>query len=598
MKYNVRVESSFQATDNPVTRWPEMNTADADPKTIENRNFILSGLRNGDSGVWYRARPRVVGLDQVLTWWREYFSARGQPGHPERLRVYTHIPFCRQICSFCRYWRRKLGDPAQLDQVVGHLECLMDRFFKEFGRMDVSAAYLGGGTPSLLTPDLLTRYFRSFNRTFDVGHEFTMEAHTRFLDREKLKVIADGGIIRVSLGVQSTDPEVLAGINRIPTEVDHLADCISFGQDLGMLMNVDLVFGLPEQTRESFLKDVDTMLELGTGLLHTYRYLPVYDLQGRVDHPEFAMEEITELVQQRAESRGYTMDPPEDDQVGRLALRRADEFGRARGRTKETEQYTFFDDTRANLLGLGTGAVSHVHGRAWFREVTSLARQDLGSALYVASPLTPEDEWKTALLRAACSRESFSFDQLYQRTGFDGLGNLPGVADHLVNQEVFTPIAQDRPGLVARNPRVASAALTRLQELALPDLEDDPLGGDLVSEPGRAVRALAQMDLLPLGTRHPRELEPAMKAWLKKMGVKSLSSRICGHQIASVCGELIEFQVEPCPAPRLILRISESGKGKQMYGSARFSLSLVGRQLSELSERELDLMNRLMLALR
>jgi coproporphyrinogen III oxidase-like Fe-S oxidoreductase len=566
-------------------------------KTAE-LEFINAALLRGDSGVWHRARPRMAGLDQIMSWWREYFENRGTPGYPERLRIYTHFPFCQQVCAFCRYWRRKLTTPAQTEQVTDHLTYLLEHFYQEFGQVNGSAAYMGGGTPSLMSTGQLERFFSGFNKAFQVSHEFTMEAHAKFLDQDKLRVIAQGGINRVSMGIQSMDPEVLKKIHRIPTELDHLADCIKTGQDLGILMNVDLVFGLPGQSKESFLKDVDTMLSLGTGLLHTYRYLPVTDLPGRITAPEFAMKDIHAIIEEKANQLTYRVEPPGDDQVGCISTRRTDELGRAKGMTNEAEQYSFFDDTRANLLSLGTGSIGHVHGKAWYRNVTSLDRQSEKGAIFVASSLTKEDEWRTALLRAVFTRDPFTFKQLFDRTGFDGLAELPEIKKYLETHKIFDGYKDNLEDSACLNADLSPELVSDLQELLLPKVGDIPGSSQLTKIPGEGIRRMAQKDLLPRGTLYPKELAQLTKLWLRTMGVKSLSSTIFGAAIANIEGSLIELAVEPNPSPRLSITITDPGIGKHMYRSKRFALSLMGRSLSDLTDKEVDVLNKLMLKMK
>ncbi len=172
----------------------------------------------------------------------------------DQLRLYVHVPFCRYHCTFC-YFAVRVGASAALirryvSAVVKELEWI------EPGT-PLSQLFVGGGTPTALPPDLLDDLLGAvFARTTAYGkHVHTVETSPETISPEHIAILKRHGIGRVSMGIQSLDPGVLDAVHREQTMSQALAAC-DLLVDSGLIVNVDLIYGLPGQSEEVFWRDI------------------------------------------------------------------------------------------------------------------------------------------------------------------------------------------------------------------------------------------------------------------------------------------------------------------------------------------------------
>ena len=180
---------------------------------------------------------------------------------PEAL--YIHIPFCTNKCHYCDFTSYVLkGQPV--DEYLDALELEMERTVQEVPPQVIKTVFVGGGTPTVLTPPQMERFLVSVRRWFPLAPdvEFSMEANPGTTDRDKLLAMKDGGVNRISFGVQSFDNELLKRIGRIH-EVDDVYRSLDFARSVGFTnLSIDLMFGLPGQTTELLEDSVSKALEL------------------------------------------------------------------------------------------------------------------------------------------------------------------------------------------------------------------------------------------------------------------------------------------------------------------------------------------------
>ncbi len=175
--------------------------------------------------------------------------------------LYIHIPFCRRVCPYCDfnvYARQESLIPAYLQAVQRELEFWAQRV----GRGPLETIYLGGGTPSLLSPEQVAELLEAVARTFQLLHdvEVTLEANPETLDRDKLVGYRLAGVNRLSIGVQTLAPHGLKVLGRAhrpetPEQAYRLARDAGFTN-----VNLDLIYGWPGQTRADWLRDLETVL--------------------------------------------------------------------------------------------------------------------------------------------------------------------------------------------------------------------------------------------------------------------------------------------------------------------------------------------------
>jgi oxygen-independent coproporphyrinogen-3 oxidase len=190
--------------------------------------------------------------------------------HPSGLEfgIYAHIPFCSYHCTFCFYATR-VG--AALDDKRRYVEGLESELEWLPANSRLSQLYVGGGTPTALPPDLLDRVLAAvFQRMAPAGrHVHTVETSPETLTDEHVAVVKRHGIERMSMGVQSLDDGVLDTIHRRHTREMVEASCQRL-LDAGLMVNVDLIYGLPGQTPDDFRRDLAAVAGFGVQSVTAY----------------------------------------------------------------------------------------------------------------------------------------------------------------------------------------------------------------------------------------------------------------------------------------------------------------------------------------
>ncbi|GGG10857.1 radical SAM family heme chaperone HemW [Paenibacillus abyssi] len=186
--------------------------------------------------------------------------------------LYIHIPFCTNKCHYCDFNSFVLkGQPV--DDYLDALEREMTATASHIKPERIDTVFVGGGTPTVLTPPQMKRFLADVRRHFPLSEqvEFTMEANPGTTDPEKLAVMRKGGVNRISFGVQSFDNSLLERIGRIH-DVDDVYRSIENARAAGFNnLSIDLMFGLPGQTVETLQDSVERALALE---------LPHYSLYG------------------------------------------------------------------------------------------------------------------------------------------------------------------------------------------------------------------------------------------------------------------------------------------------------------------------------
>ncbi len=177
--------------------------------------------------------------------------------------LYIHIPFCTNKCFYCDFNSYVLqGQPV--DSYLTALEKEMELTLAAVPAERIDTVFVGGGTPTVLTPPQMERFLAAVRKHFPLheGTEFTMEANPGTTDPDKLAVMFAGGVNRLSFGVQSFDNGLLERIGRIHN-VDDVYRSLDNARAAGFRnLSIDLMFGLPKQTIAMLSDSVDKALEL------------------------------------------------------------------------------------------------------------------------------------------------------------------------------------------------------------------------------------------------------------------------------------------------------------------------------------------------
>ncbi|WP_339292824.1 radical SAM family heme chaperone HemW [Paenibacillus sp. FSL W8-0187] len=179
--------------------------------------------------------------------------------------VYIHIPFCTNKCFYCDFNSYVLKDQPVMDYLRA-LDKEMELTVQANSPGRIKSIFVGGGTPTVLKPNEMEYFLQSVKRHFPEWSddiEFSMEANPGTTDLEKLSVMREGGVNRISFGVQAFQNSLLTGIGRIH-DTDDVYRSLENARRAGFdNMSIDLMFGLPNQTLDMLAESVDKALELG-----------------------------------------------------------------------------------------------------------------------------------------------------------------------------------------------------------------------------------------------------------------------------------------------------------------------------------------------
>ena len=201
----------------------------------------------------------------------------GQKNRP--LSIYVHIPFCESLCYYCACNKIITKHHEKAEPYLRYLAKEIELYTSSIGMgQTVSQLHLGGGTPTFLSNDELRELMSMLKRSFSfvAGGEYSVEVDPRTVDETRLALLFELGFNRLSFGVQDFDPEVQKAVHRIQP-AQQVFDLVASARKLGFeSINVDLIYGLPKQTPESFDRTLKQINELRPDriALYAYAHLP------------------------------------------------------------------------------------------------------------------------------------------------------------------------------------------------------------------------------------------------------------------------------------------------------------------------------------
>lgn len=258
--------------------------------------------------------------------------------------LYIHIPFCVRKCAYCDF----LSVPGSEEAKASYTEALLREIEAvKTEKREVSSIFVGGGTPSALSPSLMGDIFEKIHKSFSVAPdaEITIEANPGTLSKEKLFLYRNVGINRLSLGLQSPEAAELKSLGRIHTYEEFL-ESFSLAREAGFQnINVDLMCALPDQTYEGWVRNLRKVAALYP------EHISAYSLIIEEGTP-FAKRKLN-LPDEDTEYRMY------EDTAGILAEYGYEQYEISNYAKKDLAcQHNVGYWTRKEYLGLGLGAAS------------------------------------------------------------------------------------------------------------------------------------------------------------------------------------------------------------------------------------------------
>lgn len=258
--------------------------------------------------------------------------------------LYIHIPFCVRKCAYCDF----LSVPGSEEAKASYTEALLREIEAvKTEKREVSSIFVGGGTPSALSPSLMGDIFEKIHKSFSVAPdaEITIEANPGTLSKEKLFLYRNVGINRLSLGLQSPEAAELKSLGRIHT-YEEFMESFSLAREAGFQnINVDLMCALPDQTYEGWVRNLRKV-----AALHP-EHISAYSLIIEEGTP-FAKRKLN-LPDEDTEYRMY------EDTAGILSEYGYEQYEISNYAKKDLAcQHNVGYWTRKEYLGLGLGAAS------------------------------------------------------------------------------------------------------------------------------------------------------------------------------------------------------------------------------------------------
>lgn len=333
--------------------------------------------------------------------------------------AYVHIPFCAHHCGYCDF-AIAVGHDDRIDLYVDALAAEL-RILGE--PQSITTLFLGGGTPTHLSVPQLERLLGELARWLPLspGHEFSIEANPGTLDADKVTVLADHGVNRVSLGAQSFHPDLLRVLER-DHEPRDVPRAVELTRKRIEQVSLDLIFGVPGQTLAQWQADLHQALALAPDHVATYG---------------LTYEKGTPLWKQRRAGKVQSLD--EDTELTLYATAidtlsgagfehyEISNFARPGRRCRHNQVYW----ANHAYFGFGMGAARYVNGRRELntRDLQEYLRRTLSgeSAIFQSEELGPEERARETMAVQLRRAEGIDRGAFRAQTGHD-LDALAGAA--------------------------------------------------------------------------------------------------------------------------------------------------------------------------
>lgn len=296
--------------------------------------------------------------DDIMESWKRAIGLIESGQIPGWLGLFVGIPFCRSKCFFCQC-HSKVGTDDEIKEYLGWLNQEIDGFSPLFRNLHFDSFYIGGGTPSILDASQLDALLNRLRSEFKLKEDsqIIFEATPASLDNDKVTILKRYGVNRVTLGVQSMDPEVLKTVNRNQT-CEQVKSAVKAIKSAGIrTLNLDLIGGLEGQSKESFIQSLKEVIAMDPDIIHIYPFSPsentIFTKSGKVMGPA-AIRRRNEMIiegNKLIQEAGY-----KDIEYDSL------------GKHDHDMNYQEGQNAKYNcsILGIGSIAKSHIFGECYY----------------------------------------------------------------------------------------------------------------------------------------------------------------------------------------------------------------------------------------
>lgn len=289
--------------------------------------------------------------------WIEALSVDGT------ISLYLHVPFCRRLCWFCACRTQGTATLSPVETYLDTLKAELALLKRHLPRgIRLSRVHWGGGTPTLLSPDMMRDLIAAVRDVADFAEdaEFSVEIDPNEVDGARLDALAEGGMTRASIGVQDFDPEIQETIGR-PQGFDMTRKAVDLIRDRGVTsLNADILFGLPHQSRSRITDTVQKLLSFAPDrvALYGYAHVPWMAKRQQMIPSDTLPTPAERLDLFETARRLFVWDGYDEIGIDHFAqpsdgLAIAQKAGRLR---RNFQGYT--DDTALALVGVGASSIS------------------------------------------------------------------------------------------------------------------------------------------------------------------------------------------------------------------------------------------------
>ncbi len=224
------------------------------------------------SGPRYTSYPTALEFDDSFTEGDLLSAIAGSKS--DKLSLYIHIPFCAKLCYYCGCNKVITRHQHKADQYIEYLAAEIVKRAPLFKHYTVTQMHWGGGTPTFLNPEQIIKLSSLLKSHFNFAEqgEYSIEVDPREIELSMLDALKEAGFNRISIGVQDFNKEVQVAVNREQDE-DFIFALIKKAKEMGFVStNVDLIYGLPHQTPETFAETIQRILDLSPDRLSVFNY--------------------------------------------------------------------------------------------------------------------------------------------------------------------------------------------------------------------------------------------------------------------------------------------------------------------------------------
>jgi len=382
------------------------------------------------------------------------------------LSLYFHLPFCRSLCWYCGCTTVITTDQSASAQYLDYVSREMAMMAALIGsERKVVQLHFGGGSPTFLLPDEIRALGKTIRShfPFDDQIEAGVEIDPRHFTRDHVTALREAGFNRASVGVQDFDAKVQLAVHRIQPKA-QTEQTINWLREAGFAsLNIDLIYGLPHQTAETFGKTLDEVIEMQPDRLAVFNYAhvpwikPAQKILKVLPTPEMKLE-LLKLTVERLTSNGYCY-------IGMDHFARADDELAIAQRNKTLQRNFQGYSTRghADIYAFGMSSISQANGAYWqnhkdlsdYYEAINAGTAPISKG-YV---LTADDQIRREVIGRLMCDLSLDFGKMSERLGIDfpnyfarelaSLGDLQ--ADGLIETNACGLVVTDLGRLLIRN---------------------------------------------------------------------------------------------------------------------------------------------------